>query len=132
MSSGAVLGSDMSPMNLKIVIQTAKAADLSASSSWWSSGSFIWRLFSEEQKTQKISKNSGKKIKQEYEWKQGMFRLPKVGMHDWGGKVSGGELGEFIIRQVFLIARHFSDVVTICAKIILAAGHLTENIIDIW
>ena len=79
-------------------------------------------------KYQKIKK----KIKQEYEWKQGMFRLPKVGMHDWGGKVSGGELGEFIIRQVFLIARHFPDVVTICAKIILAAGHLTENVIDIW
>ena len=53
-------------------------------------------------------------------------------MHHRRRKVSSGELGEFVIRQVLLIAVcHvvLSDVIVVSAEVILAAGHLTEKTI---
>ena len=44
-SSDWPFGSDISPINRRILNQTARAADLSDSSSWWSRGSFSWRLY---------------------------------------------------------------------------------------
>ena len=49
-------------------------------------------------------------------------------MHHRRRKVSSGELGEFVIRQVLLIAVcHvvLSDVIVVSAEVIFAAGHLT-------
>ena len=52
-------------------------------------------------------------------------------MHDRRRKVSSGELGEFVIRQIFLIGRHIalSDVIFASTEIIaIAIGHLTKRV----
>lgn len=51
-------------------------------------------------------------------------------MHDRRRKVSSGELGEFVIRQIFLIGRHiaFRDVIFTSTEIIAVGSHLTKTL----